>query len=110
MISRIFSLLSVKAHKNRFDRSFYSLGVLPFLFLLDSGVFSLETNNKCHLLKMKHTLYLVLSTFSFLTLGIFGSRADLNVGLLSREKTCIGYSVKAKDLVYSCHFSTLNLA
>ena len=99
MISRIFSLLSVKAHKNRFDRSFYSLGVLPFLFLLDSGVFSLEPNNNCHLLKMKHTLYLVLSTFSFLTLGIFGNRADLNVGLLSREKICIGYSVKAEDLV-----------
>ena len=96
MISRIFSLLSVKAHKNRFDRSFNSLEVLPFLFLLDSGVFSLEPNNNCHLLKMKHTLYLVLSTFSFLTLG---NRADLNVGLLSREKICIGYSVKAEDLV-----------
>ena len=99
MISRIFSLLSVKAHKNRFDRSFNSLEVLPFLFLLDSGVFSLEPNNNCYLLKMKHTLYLVLSTFSFVTLGIFGNRADLNVGLLSREKTCIGYSLKAEDLV-----------
>ena len=99
MISRLFSVLPVKAHKNSFNKSFYSLGVLPFLFLLDSGVFSMEPNNNCLLLKMKHTLYSALSTFSFLTPGIFGNRADLNVGLLSREKTCIGYSVKAEDLV-----------
>ena len=52
---------------------------------------------------IENETHFVFSPFHFQLFNtetrIFGNRADLNVGLLSREKTCIGYSVKAEDLV-----------